>query len=284
MRVRDEKSAKRRVIELVSNAKIGICAPFQYDGVHNPVAKKFNIRIVEEKLLFDEGQYVPSSPPLIRIDPGVADPDRLNFTFFHEVTHYLIMQDDDLLEFLGEYTAKDYERMLELLCDIGAAEFLVPLSELHSIIQEQGFQVSLIETLDQRFPASKPALATRLAQAAPHKCIMAICAYGLPPCREKMAPGFVNAPPTHPRLYVQHVAISPACTYSCGRYATISPDHIIWAAYQAKCNLSGQGSIPFLSGTAWSVDCEAHYYLGKVYAAFHIDPPPSKYQQSFGFL
>lgn len=284
MRVQNEKSAKRRVTELVSNAKVGINAPIQYTGVHNPVAEKFNIRIVEEKLPFDEGQYVPSFPPLICIDPEVADPDRLNFTFFHEVTHYLIVQDDDLLEFLGEYTNKDYERMLELLCNIGAAEFLAPLSELHSIIQEQGFQVSLIETLDQRFPASKPALVTRLAEAAPHKCIMVICAYGVPLCKEKVSPGFVNASSTHPRLYVQHVAISPACIYPCGRYATISPDHIIWAAYQDKCNLSGQGNIPFLSGTVWSVDCEAHYYLGKVYAAFHIDPPPSKYQASFGFF
>lgn len=284
MGIHDYRSAKQRVVKLVSNEKTAFQPPFHYRGIYDPIAQKLGIEVKESELPFSEGSYVPSSPPQIIIDPRIHDPDRLNFTFFHEITHHLIAQDNDLIEFLNEYAYNEEDRTLERLCNIGATEFLAPLSEIHAIIEAQGFRISLIELLDQRFPASKPALALQLAEAAPHQCVIVICEHGLPPRKGQEHPGFSFAGPQQPYLFVQYAATSPSCKYPCGRFAPIPQNHLIWAAYQDNRSLKGQATIPLPSGRVWTTNCDAHFYLGKVYAAFNITAPPAKEQLSLGFF
>lgn len=284
MSVHDYKSAKRRVIKLVSDIKANQKSPFLYQGVINPITQKLGIKVKEENLPFSEGSYVPLSPPQIIIDPRINDPDRRNFTFFHEITHHLIAQDDDLIEFLNEYAYHNEEHTLERLCNVGATEFLAPLREVQALIQEQGFHISLIEVLDQLFPASKPALALQLAEAAPHQCVVVVCEYGLPPTRGQEQSGFSFASPLQPYLFVQYAATSPLCKYPCGRFAAIPSDHLIGAAFQNRRSLKGQANIPLPSGKLWTTDCDAHFYLGKIYAAFNITPAPAKEQLSLGFF
>ena len=65
----------------------------------------------------------------IIINSQIKNEERKRFTQFHEVVHYLIREDDDLLSELQDYPySKDdeYKKVVEILCNIGAAEFLMP--------------------------------------------------------------------------------------------------------------------------------------------------------------
>src|SRR6185295_12498409 len=112
-------------------------------GPDNPVAAYLGLTVRELELPLDEGQYLPDFG-LIVVDPRVSDPDRLNFTFYHEVSHHLIRQDDELYSFLDQYAPGDkaFKTTLEAFCNIGAAEFLIPSQDVRNIIATEGFSVT----------------------------------------------------------------------------------------------------------------------------------------------
>lgn len=89
--------------------------------------------------------------------------------------------DGELYGFLDDHSPQDLHPTLERFCHMGAAEFLVPSVEIRKIIDEQGFSIVLIRDLDEKFPASKPAIAIQLTQCASHQCIVMVCEYGLIP-------------------------------------------------------------------------------------------------------
>ncbi len=139
----NEQQAKLRVLELVWRIKIelGLQNPPHYMGINDPIAKHLDIEVKEEYHPFDEGQYMPKNPPItnspiIVLDSRIGDADRLNFTFFHEITHHLVREDDELYSFLHEYTPQDqdFKAALEHYCNIGAAEFLIPDEDVHKAI------------------------------------------------------------------------------------------------------------------------------------------------------
>lgn len=283
MQLQTDKSVRQRVQDLVEEVREKVGRSLYYRGVRDPVADFLGIQVVEKPMPLAEGQYIPSSPPQIVIDPTIRDPDRRNFTFFHEVTHHLIAQDDDLTEFLNEYAYHDYEGVLERLCNIGAAEFLIPAAHVRAAIEREGFAMRLLESLDHVYKASKPALAIQLATCAPHPCVVVVCEHGLPHHARGQNLLFQSGPTRQPYLFVQYAACSPSFAYSCGRFVAIPSNHLIASAYQERRSLKGRASIPFMSGTEWWVDCDAHFYLGKVYAAFNVTSPPSNLQLGFDF-
>ena len=62
----------------------------------------------------------------ILINSRVQNKERKQFTRFHEVTHHLINEDEELISMLHDATWDqngEYERQVERLCNIGAAEF-----------------------------------------------------------------------------------------------------------------------------------------------------------------
>ena len=70
---------------------------------------------------------------------------------------------------------------LERLCNIGAAEFLMPREEFTKLYKEKGFNVELIPFAANHFGSSTIATTIQLAQVAPNSCITAICECGLIP-------------------------------------------------------------------------------------------------------
>lgn len=283
MQLQTDKSVRQRVQNLVDRVRSKVGGPLYYRGVRDPVADYLGIQVVEKPMPIAEGQYIPSSPPQIVIDPTIHDPDRRNFTFFHEVTHHLIAQDDDLTELLNEYAYHDYERALERLCNIGAAEFLIPAAHVRAAIEREGFAMRVLESLDHLYRASKPAIAIQLAACAPHQCVVVVCERGIPHREREQSALFQSSNARQPYLFVQYAACSPSFAYSCGRFAAIPFNHLIESAYHERRSLKGRASIPFMSGTEWLVDCDAHFYLGKVYAAFNVTSPPSDLQLGFDF-
>jgi hypothetical protein len=148
-----QEQARRRVLELVWRTKVelGLHSPPRYMGVNDPIAAHLGIVVTEEEILpFDEGLYKPGDPPRIVLDSRVRDPDRMNFTFFHEISHHLIRQDAELYSFLDEYVPSndDFKTALDHYCNIGSAEFLIPEDDVRRVIAEQGFSITLVEHLE----------------------------------------------------------------------------------------------------------------------------------------
>lgn len=260
-----ERAAKEFLASLVQDVKDAVEAtsPLRYQGVDDPITRHLGIKVIEQKQGSNasEGMYIrsrrnSSEQRAIIVDVRVGDLDRLNFTFFHEVTHHLIEQNAELVEYLNEYAFDEYEQVLEKLCNVGAAEFLTPANEIRAIIDERGFRISLIEELDQLYAASKPAIAIQLAQCAPHECVVVVCEYGKLPTATKdnalmdVGDGSIDG------LFTLYASGSPSFKYPVGRYVPIPQDHLLWAVYETRSPKSGTANIPFQSRNPWSVNCE----------------------------
>jgi Zn-dependent peptidase ImmA (M78 family) len=292
MGIDTEQQARRRILDLVRSVKaeLGPQSCPRYEGVDDPIAKHLGIVVKEEPLEFDEGLYIPD-PPTIILDPRVGTSDRMHFTFFHEISHHLIRQDGELYSFLHECSPNndDFKASLDDFCNIGSAEFLIPSDDVHKVIAERGFSITLVEHLEQRYSASKPAIAIQLAQCAKHKCFVVVCEYGLLPQRTtKQITRQVNLrgmPQTRqPQLYVTYSSSSPLVKYRIAKFVPVPKDHVITGAYESRQLVKGQAKIPFRSGTVWKCECEAFFYKGKVYATFNVSSPPTSNQLSFDFM
>lgn len=281
--ITNESQARQRVIELVKQvkAKMGIPSYAVYQGINDPVAQYLGIQVKENPLPNNaDGQYFPVNStlltqPLIILNPQIGEPDRLNFTFFHEICHHLIRQDDELYSFLNEFAAGEFlTNTIEKYCNIGAAEFLIPGNDVRAEIDRAGFQISLLEHFDQLFPASKPAIAIQLAQCASHKCFVSIAASGIPPKSNGDAPTFFETGFTEQRvLYMQYSASSPSNKYAIARYVQIPREHLISRVFQTQSRARGRAIIPLRSQKIWECECDAIFYKGRVYASFNITPP-----------
>jgi hypothetical protein len=281
--IQTETQAKLRIVSLVQQVKtaLGIRTFRRYSGASDPVAVHLGIVIRVEPLVLDEGLYF-ENPPTIVLNSQIADPDRLSFTFFHEVLHHLIRQDDELYSFIDQHTpsAYDINDVVDKYCNLGAAEFLIPADDVGNAIKEHGFSIALVESLEAEYPASKPAITIQLAECASHRCFLVICELGLPPRKRDQHPQLLNtfSSTQHPYLYVALSWASPAMTkYRIAKYTAIPSDHLITDCYAARRLLKGRANIPFASGKPWSCECEAFYYKGKVYATFNVAPPPPPY-------
>jgi len=196
MGVNSFRQAKRRLINLVNltKDKYKYNSGDGYSGIDDPLAKSLGIKVEEHPLQFDYGAYIPAEPPrrpnpIILLDPSSADPEHLNFSYFHEISHHLIRNDGELYGFLNDltYRNEDFDNLIDRFANIGAAEFLIPSEDMFSELRTRSFSIQLLPELDQKFPASKPAIAIQLAQCAPHRCFVLVCQFGLlPTAKEKM--------------------------------------------------------------------------------------------------
>ena len=215
----------------------------------------------------------------ILINSRIQNKERRQFTRFHEVVHHLINQDEELLSILHDATwdqNNEYERQVERLCNIGAAEFLMPREEFTKLYKEKGFSVKLIPLAANHFGSSAIATTIQLAQVAPNSCITAICEYGLILNETARSQGHLideaNRTPK-PKLHVAYSASSPATKYWLARGTNIPDDHLINQAFLEVQHLEGESYVPFRSGNQMPCDCEALPDKDRVYVLFHLIPP-----------
>ena len=226
----------------------------------------------------------------ILINSRIRSKERKQFTRFHEIVHHLIDEDEDLISVLHEATWDqngEHDRQIERLCNIGAAEFLMPREEFTKLYKEHGFSVELIPLAANHFGSSAIATTIQLAQVAPNSCITAICDYGL--VSNETAPSqshFLDEDEatTNPRLYVAYSASSPMTKYSLARRTSIPPDHLIHHAWLENQPLKGDSYVPFQSGNRMPCNCEALPDANRVYVLFHCDPPPTSNPNQLTFI
>lgn len=291
MNIETESQARKHLIDLITQVKreLNLKHPPRYNGIDDPIAKHLGLEVCEVALEFAEGQYIPDRR-LIVLDPRVADGDRLNFTFFHEVSHHLIREDALLYSFLNEYVSGNQalKKVVETYCNFGAAEFIIPMQDLRHFTTNRGFSIAHIKQLEEFYPASKIAIAIQMAHCATHQCHVVVCEHGLPPRRKEVQASssfLIEALLDSPCLYVAYTAHSPSVMkYSIARYTKIHKEHMIAKVYHQRLHLKGQDTIPFRSPTRWVVDCEAYFLKGKVYAVFNVSSPLTQSTQQLGLF
>lgn len=198
--------------------------------------------------------------------------ERRNFTFYHELTHHLIRQDDALLSDIHEIGG-DPDRLIEKLCNFGAAELLVPTEEVQSHVDSCGFSASAIPLLCERFVASGIVVAIQMVTLASHECYLVIATpVEQPVAQAQLRLDDFNSD-NHPVLQIQYSARSSSARYVIAWGTVIRHDHMIAEAHKHQCELKGKAGIPFRTGVKMSVDCNSIYFRGSVYAFFNVEPP-----------
>lgn len=226
-----------------------------------------------------EGAYVSNR---IILNKLTTSAERRRFTLFHELVHHLIREEEDLLSDLHE-TYRDnsaFEKAVEMLCNVGAAEFILPMSKVKELTQEQPFSLNLIPILCAQNDASGPATLIQLIQSAYHECYAVICDVGIPPISTDARQGSFAGQVQSPALFIQLAIWSPGARYSLARYTPIRKHHLLQEGITAEKLIKGKDSIPFKSGTVWEVDCEVLRFRSSVYGLFNAEPPLSHLQRS----
>jgi hypothetical protein len=272
-----EAQVKTFIIQMVIDTKKRLLTDkiIDYDDAKHRIIKYLKIDVSEMNLDKDDGLYSPSPTPSIAVDPSMSK-ERMLFTLFHELTHHLIRNHEEIYSFIHEHTSNDEEAFhatLEKYCNIGAAEFIIPAANVVQSIMRKGFVISLLKDLDDQHPASKPAIAAQLAACAHHKCFVLICEYGFPPEFNLDTPLLDSAYANYQQqLYVQYAFPSPQVVYRIRRYTVLSKDHLFYEVYKNKSKVSDSALMPFRN-SKHPTPCEAFFYKGKVYGVFNMSSP-----------
>jgi Zn-dependent peptidase ImmA (M78 family) len=92
-------------------------------------------------------------------------PTRQNFSIFHEIIHTLFPDGYEMIRHRYQRREKfDPDREVEYLCDVGAAELLLPQETFRLDLHREGFGLDALPPLRERYAASREAIIRRMVQ------------------------------------------------------------------------------------------------------------------------
>ena len=245
---------------------------------YNLLLKDFGINIYRQNLPFYQDGYYSGEGKAIIINKNLSYQPRILFTIFHEITHYLIEKNEEIYEYLTDNfkeNDKKFKNCLEYLCNLGAAEFLIPTSKIQDEIIKNGFSINSFKIIKRKFESSAPAFLIKFAYHSPHDCICISCIYGLSNhnINKNQKSLFNNTNHFTNNLYIDYSAKSKNFKYPLRRFTIIPKDHPINQCFQNKCDFANDSYIPFPSGKKMPAHIECYYDKGKVYAIFYKQRP-----------
>ena len=271
-----ERKLREQVISLVEHARQRLPNNFSIVDIEHC----FGLQKVDEALpLGIDGVYIEGESKII-INKEITSQERQQFTLYHELVHHLIRKDADLYSYLHDtYNKNDnFDKTIELICNIGAAEFILPHDNVHELLNAEGFSLRLVPLLCQKRRVSGPAALIQLINCAPNPCYGVICEYGLSPIQtHHYQQTFSHKGPIH-NLFILYAMWSLSAKYPLARWTTIPKEHLITLAHLEKRFVKGEDKIPFRSGRDWRVPCEAIFFRNNVYGLFNVTAPPDPQQ------
>ena len=175
----------------------------------------------------------------------------------------------------------EHDQQIEIYCNIGAAEFLMPRKEFRKLSEEKGFNVELILYAARHFKSSTIAATIQLAQVAPNECITAICEFvsnNATSAQTKLFNGKYSS--AKRRLHVVYSALSSTAKYPLAKNTVIPADHLIHDAFLQDHPVEGESCVPFRSGKNMPCYCEALAEGNRTYVLFHLTSPPNPDQRT----
>ncbi len=271
-----DNQLRERVIQLVQTVSKQLPDNPSISDIENC----FGLQVCEGDLPMDkDGAYIESENKIV-LNKLVTSQERRQFTLYHELVHYFIREDDDLYSYLNDaYVAtKDFDRTIELVCNIGAAEILLPRDGVRLLIEQNGFSLKLLLDLCQLGAVSGPAALIQLVQCAPNRSYGVVCEYGNISTLEDVGQVTFVSPVTTTSLYILYAIWSPSAQYPIARFTRISKEHILAKPLLEQTVITGKDRIPFRSGKDWQVPCEVLFFRNNIYGLFHASPPPNNQQ------
>lgn len=258
-----EDDLVRQAIELAARTRRQIEAAGLHITDFHQVADFFDVTVSTGELPDGkDGSYLKDERRII-LSSKVTTPERINFTFCHEVMHSRIEDDDDLLSDFADAHRRSDEAAMERLCNAGAAEMLVPSESL----RQYGCSVSLIPTLCEQFSASSLAVAFQMINCADDVRYLVIAE--LQTVVVAYATHFYPQKLIEKRLVVAYGAKSPAAKYFIRRNRYLPLDHGLYDAIQQPDTvLKMEAEVP-IGENPWPLPCECLYFRQKVFAIFH---------------
>lgn len=98
----------------------------------------------------------------IRVDSGMPL-ERQRFTVAHELGHYLMFRHMPK-EMVGS-TLEDHDPEEEYLCDVAAAEMLMPMKGIRASLRQSGLSANTVFALARQYAVSRQAMMRRLCVA-----------------------------------------------------------------------------------------------------------------------
>jgi hypothetical protein len=157
-----------------------------------------------------DARVFPDGDGKLRIEYDPSKPRaRVNFSISHEITHTFF---PDCYETLRHRKRKEVRRdpdfELELLCDLGAAELLMPAQTFAADMARLGTSLRAIKELRSLYIASSEAVLIRVAQMSSCPCAVVFLSEKLKPSEQRAATTLefnLGLPPLSPKLRVDYV-------------------------------------------------------------------------------
>jgi Zn-dependent peptidase ImmA (M78 family) len=171
---------------------------------------------------------------------------RQNFSISHEVAHTFFPDFREQIQTRQIRSRKyfDPNDQLEMLCDTGAAEILMPFPEFIMDLQDSGTGVDSLECLHMLYKSSLTATAIRMVRTDLYPCAVVLLDYSLKPAELKelerdaaqadLFPGLKRADPV-PNLRVQFTIPSNSFPHFIPRDKSVDEDTPIYRASQDCC-------------------------------------------------
>ena len=187
-----------------------------------------------------DGAYDPEHR-VILINSKVR-PERQRFTLAHEISHALLLGDDDLLSDIHDaFEGERLEQVIESLCNVGAATILLPQPLMTELTERFGYTGRTLAELAKRADVSHSTALYALAEQTPTPTLYAVCARAWQPCEEA-------AEPSEKVLSVRVAGASPGVKYTLRPGTAIPDEHPIAKALETGFELSEESYVPFRSG------------------------------------
>jgi hypothetical protein len=181
---------------------------------------------------------------------------RQNFSICHEVSHTLFPDGYEMVRNRSRARERfDPDRELEYLCDVAAAELLLPETEFMDDVERYGFGLDSVAILRERYQASRQAVILRMVQLDRGQSAAVFLEERLKPSEiagRKQLPLIGDPIEPAPKLRIAYAVPSPAFAVFLPEHKSIPDDS---CAYRAV-----EGSDVEKAREAWSIpglpECE----------------------------
>ncbi|MBZ9715163.1 ImmA/IrrE family metallo-endopeptidase [Deinococcus multiflagellatus] len=209
-----------------------------------------------------DGAYDPEHR-VILINSRVR-PERQRFTLAHEISHALLLGDDDLLSDLHDaFEGERLEQVIETLCNVGAAALLIPQALLDEVLTRFGPTGRALAELSRRADISASTALYTLAEHTSAPVLYAVCAVARLSADEADDP---DAPGK--ALTVRVSSGAPGVKYSLRPGTPIPDQHPVAVAHDTRLPIAQDSYVPFRSGRRMPAQVDAFPERHRVMVSF----------------
>jgi hypothetical protein len=161
---------------------------------------------------------------------------RQNFSISHEISHTLFPDGYQMIRYRERDRDRfDPDRELEYLCDVGAAEILLPADDFRDDLAVFGSTLHAVAALRERYQASREAVVRRMVQVGREQAAAVFLEYRLKPSeratmRQLSLLGMDDAP--QPKLRIAYAVPSERFTVFLPPHKSIPDDSCVYRALE----------------------------------------------------